>query len=659
MSKLLAFVKEIKDPIWGQIPITNIERKIIESKPFVRLRHVRQMSMAYFTYIGANHTRYEHSLGTMHVAYRIADNIPKIKNFFNEESTLKIHWSKYDIAIQLLRLAALLHDVGHPPYSHAVEWTFKKNPHLSPFQGYSHDEYTKKIIKNNTDIEKIIKEHVNLINNNYKDIGSSFEINGHEYQSVLAALVAGEEDTISSQRNIFLRKLTFLVPILNGDLDADKIDYILRDNYHCGFPTGVDFDKIVKAFDLFQENSDSSKLLLKKEYISTVETLLHTRLRLMDLIHHERTNRIANQMLMRYVAAILENKEGSEREDIVTKMHEEWTDNEMYNFISTESDENPPFKKLFEEPVLSYDIKLDLYTFSPIVRRFLYIISKNPKYLLKMRKDLEEEFEEEIHLDLCFIDPPPLTLQILDDSRFQNPYLYDASDIIKAILWESFYRSFVGIYSNVKKLEIESSEIKDKFIHLTKKIGRDLINDLHANQKITCGELIICVLAGIDKFVNEKLDRLPVWLYSISEFQEFLNFLTKNNFNYELDDFKKIEKKYNPNFYREVMQLVFCGLISQCKREMLYHDTYYTQRLDHRIKSPGKIYHEKYLKPLYNEISDTVFKYEVNVEDCIDKSIKICLTVDKSDKEDYNNFVKQIRKYKTDIKNGGGCLLVL
>ncbi len=101
---------EMRDPIHGFIRISKQERALIDAKVFQRLRRIRQLAMAFLVYPGALHTRFDHSIGVMHVAGRICNKL--------QESDPKRIEAK-DIA--LVRLAALLHDIGHGPFSHVSE----------------------------------------------------------------------------------------------------------------------------------------------------------------------------------------------------------------------------------------------------------------------------------------------------------------------------------------------------------------------------------------------------------------------------------------------------------------------------------------------------------------------------------------------------------
>jgi len=132
-------VKLIKDPIHGYIQINEEERRIIDSAPFQRLRRICQLPFANLVYPGANHTRFSHSLGCFYIAGEIVEKLKL------EEYNKKV-----------VKIAALLHDIGHPPFSHLCEqflFEYKTN----------HEEMTKKIISENEELASAIeKSGVNI-----------------------------------------------------------------------------------------------------------------------------------------------------------------------------------------------------------------------------------------------------------------------------------------------------------------------------------------------------------------------------------------------------------------------------------------------------------------------------------------------------------------
>ena len=115
-------VHEIRDPIHGFIRLDSQERKVLDSRPFQRLRHIHQLAMTYLIYPGATHRRFEHSLGVMELAGRVFDVITNPANLDNDAAR-SVVTPGFDAAYwrRTVRMAALFHDTGHLPFSHAAE----------------------------------------------------------------------------------------------------------------------------------------------------------------------------------------------------------------------------------------------------------------------------------------------------------------------------------------------------------------------------------------------------------------------------------------------------------------------------------------------------------------------------------------------------------
>jgi len=115
---MLSYHYEFRDPIHGLIPLNLAEKSLIDSDPFQRLRNIKQLGTSYKVYHGAEHTRFGHSIGVMHIVGRVFDSIWR-----QPKSKLKDNWNydEFQKYKQIARIAALLHDIGHGPFSHVGE----------------------------------------------------------------------------------------------------------------------------------------------------------------------------------------------------------------------------------------------------------------------------------------------------------------------------------------------------------------------------------------------------------------------------------------------------------------------------------------------------------------------------------------------------------
>lgn len=239
----LAYISEIRDPVHGYIRITREERAVIDSLFMQRLRRIHQLAGAYMVYPGGVHTRFEHSLGAMHVAGLAAESIVD-----------KVGLTKNQI--QEIRLAALLHDVGHGPYSHLFEEV------LTEKTGLTHEDMSQRIVLE-TDIREILEK------------------NGISSKKV-SQLCVGR-----------LKDAPFMDEMIAGSLSADIMDYLLRDSYFTGVEYGkVDIHRVIDSLDVIDEH-----LVLDHAAIYAFEALLIARYEMFKAVYFHRTVRAAELML--------------------------------------------------------------------------------------------------------------------------------------------------------------------------------------------------------------------------------------------------------------------------------------------------------------------------------------------------------------------------
>jgi HD superfamily phosphohydrolase len=222
-------MKTIRDPIHGDIELGEAELEILDSPEMQRLRRVKQLSFCSLVYPGANHTRFEHSLGTMHLAGKIARRLR-----LDEEMTQK------------LRIAGLLHDVGHLPFSHSLEGVL----------GWGHEENAERLLRG--ELGKLIK--------------------GVGYNPTeIAGLIKGEG----------------VGKIISSQVDADRMDYLLRDSHYTGVAYGaIDVDRIINVMGM-----EGGKLFFHQKGLIALEALLIGRNQMFAAVYFHHTVRIAEAML--------------------------------------------------------------------------------------------------------------------------------------------------------------------------------------------------------------------------------------------------------------------------------------------------------------------------------------------------------------------------
>lgn len=263
-------VYEIRDVIYGFISIDSQEREIINSPEFQRLRRIRQLSLTEMVYPGANHTRFEHSLGVMQMATDMYEGIVKKSSALIQELGLDhsgiTRWKK------VIRLAALLHDVGHPPFSHSGEGLFPTNSETG--KTFDHEEYSIAIIK--TKFKSIIEDHpVNL----------NFGIKVDEVTALL-----GDNSNPTNSLNSFALLWKSLI---SGQIDADRADYLLRDSLHSGVSYGVyDKNRLVRCMVLGKDDTDSIIVSVENGGWHIAESLVIARYQMFTQLYLHKTRRV-------------------------------------------------------------------------------------------------------------------------------------------------------------------------------------------------------------------------------------------------------------------------------------------------------------------------------------------------------------------------------
>jgi HD superfamily phosphohydrolase len=236
-------IYEVRDPIYGFVKLTKKEWEIVNCPAYQRLRDIRQLAMGHMVYPGANHTRFEHSIGCVHLSSVILDHLRE-KDSDVLTSEHGIDRDNFARAKQILRLASLLHDVGHPPFSHSGEDLLpveKPAGKRGTPRRVDHEEMSARLIQQ-SEIGQLITDR--------------FAADAISPDDVVA--VATKPSVLGSGR--FRSHHIFLNAILTGDLGSDRIDYLLRDAYHSGQKSGdFDYRRLVSAMALVEKPKDEGE----------------------------------------------------------------------------------------------------------------------------------------------------------------------------------------------------------------------------------------------------------------------------------------------------------------------------------------------------------------------------------------------------------------
>ena len=240
-----SMMKVVRDPIHGYIELDDLALSLIDTPIMQRLRRIKQLGLTSLAYPGANHTRFEHSLGTYHLANSLAGCMGRCEG---ETGIGNVSDEQIE-----LRVAALLHDIGHGPLSHVTENIIKEHT------GRSHEDVYP-ILK--SEFSEIFKEH-------------SISI------SMVARHIKGE---------------TGFGAALNSEIDIDRMDYLVRDAHYTGVPLSVDLVRLIHEMRFLD-----GKLVIGSGGVRAAESLLLSRFLMHPTVYYHHVTRIAESMCVRAI----------------------------------------------------------------------------------------------------------------------------------------------------------------------------------------------------------------------------------------------------------------------------------------------------------------------------------------------------------------------
>jgi HD superfamily phosphohydrolase len=242
--------KNVLDPVWGKIELTDLEWQVIGTAWMQRLRRIHQLGLTNLVFPGATHTRFEHSLGACHAAGQIARTL-----LDTPPADREVAFESADS--DLVRMAALLHDIGHGPFSHVSD---------PLFEGTSHEEIGALIVESDPELVAIIPEEV---------------------RDGIARILRSEKPR-TVQRDI-----------VSGPADADKVDYLLRDSYYAGVNTGrFDADHLIDQVKALSSKPDTL-LGFRASGLYSVEGMLLARHHMHRTVYGHRNRLITDLMLQK------------------------------------------------------------------------------------------------------------------------------------------------------------------------------------------------------------------------------------------------------------------------------------------------------------------------------------------------------------------------
>lgn len=383
-SALMSSGFEIRCPIHGFIYREPYECDIIDTKVYQRLRNLHQLALEYLVYPGATHTRFDHSLGAFHIASGLGYAL------FPERQTDR----------RLVRLAALLHDIGHGPFSHVAEPILQRHSAKEKFAG-----------KQESKIHELISAQIILGNQ---------ELREHMSDRERAQIVGLLDGTFGHNH---------LHEIVSGPLDADKQDYLLRDSYFTGVKYGIYDQERLKNTLRLHEDNDDVVLAISIDGIHALEQFVLAKYYMTTQVYRHKIRLITDNMIERAISLGIEQDgigwlkdlysyDGSD--DYITE-YLQWHDERLVNEILRENDTYAKdlFLRLRERRLFKCIFEADQNDFAdPVTRSFVFAGSRD------FYKPLEKQIAKQFGFDENHIIAYTITFNSATKTESEVPVLH-------------------------------------------------------------------------------------------------------------------------------------------------------------------------------------------------------------------------------------------
>jgi len=389
----------VPDPIAGTIELPTWLVKIKDEPAIRRMSFIRQLGLkAYVDYPGAIHTRYSHSLGTMYLASKLTDLLIQKMN----DRGKRILADNLNTNRSNIMAAGFLHDIAHGPFSHSVDFALKK------ITGKTHQDLAEDVVKNH-----LPPDLDNWVN-----------------RDQLVKIIRGIHD------------YPFISEIIDGPIDVDKLDYLLRDAYHVGLRYSFDLDHFLRSHTILgdEENLRTCKLGLENNQQSIVVTELFLVVwkSMYDIVYHIRDSRIAEKMLEK---AILINKDNESIRKLFTDINYflDLDDEKLLSSLSNAGEISKNIVKSIRENkifkvILEVDLNQEIFEMSP---EFITSLKDEDEVCDHISKIINDTYKQENYNYICDIitskSPKEIHINEKDEETGDYVILRNKSSIVGAI----------------------------------------------------------------------------------------------------------------------------------------------------------------------------------------------------------------------------------
>lgn len=364
-------VKTIHDPIHGSIGVDGVFMDILDRHEMQRLRSVKQLGMGNLVFPGANHTRFEHSLGVYHLSGRMADSL----GLTREDS-------------MAVRAAGLLHDVCHLPFSHVMEEMFEEST------GLDHMQMAVRLIKG--DVPSYMDRDADMFGS-AEPISDTLEREGISADTVCDIISSpvstgdGLDIFTEDSRKSFFPSRDYIHQIIHGPVDADQMDYLSRDAHYTGVSLGtIDSERLLSTMRVFND-----RVVIEKGGMAAAEGMMVSRSLMYTSVYYHATVRIINMMMTKAVEA-----SGLDVSEMYT-----WTDSDLMHALiggggrASHIARSVCNRMLYKKAVVRYGDDMDDSVSEMLARHSSY----------QGRKQLERDIADRAGVDVSevIVDMPP------------------------------------------------------------------------------------------------------------------------------------------------------------------------------------------------------------------------------------------------------------
>ena len=458
------FVDSVSDPLYGRVMLTKLEHDIIATAGINRLRRIKQLGLANWVYPSANHSRFEHMIGVLHLTYLLLDELCR-------RNECRVNPDER----QSIRLAGLLHDIGHGPFSHTFEEILKLR------LGLDHDAISGRILKSPSMQDLLGKRRIQTIR--------GFLIRGASIGDV-----PGE--------------------IITGDIGTDRMDYLIRDTYYTGLGHRPDINSIVSSLHLIKNFGSGRRIAVSPEDISCIELITTTKYHHFSMIAHRKECRGFELLLLKAIDTHLQRfSSSSKQKAFVLRTFSELDDAKL--LAQLESPQNRYVKSLEAGDSFSFLFRIKLGDIRSDVSRYcLYRLYRSnaseADYRMRATSDvsgiLPARYRDHVFVDLNFWNHDvPDVISFRGAYKTQNELfsalLCDESLILRSIAGAEASSSTLSVYTDLKN-SAAREWIRQKL-------------DRERSSLLALRPLVIMTSKLVNKHGPTKADKVLLFLYTL------------------------------------------------------------------------------------------------------------------------------------------------